>query len=119
VLRRSCFTHYCSAADAPGLGGKRTQGPASRSGTGVTGIISELASVCLDSIQFGSNVALPNRSTWERIMNTWESFFREKSRRRSQAAEIRAIVRRTLGALGLLAFIVAGLVGLNSYWFRA
>jgi len=44
-------------------------------------------------------------------MDAWDTFFREKSRRRAKAAAWRSVATWSLGALAFLA-LVAGLLGL-------
>jgi hypothetical protein len=47
-------------------------------------------------------------------MDTWESFFREKSRRRAAAAWLRPILGWLLAALALLALVVGLLALVNA-----
>ena len=49
------------------------------------------------------------------MMDTWESFFREKSHRRATASPARAIAGWTLATLALLALVV-GVVALIDLW---
>jgi hypothetical protein len=68
----------------------------------------------LDSIQIGANFGPPNRPVYRSDrMNTWESFFREKSRRRYRSREIiikRVILFVLFGSLATAVYLsVAGL----------
>jgi hypothetical protein len=47
-------------------------------------------------------------------VDTWESFFREKSRRRSAVRNYRAYGRWTVVAIVFVALITVALVGLNA-----
>jgi hypothetical protein len=46
-------------------------------------------------------------------MDSWEAFFREKSKRRATASSARSVVGWSLGALAILAFVVSALVLIN------
>jgi hypothetical protein len=47
-------------------------------------------------------------------MDSWETFFREKSSRRAAHRDYRAIARWTCASVGFLVVIVGLMVGLNS-----
>jgi hypothetical protein len=47
-------------------------------------------------------------------MDTWETFFREKSRRRAAVRDYRAVSRWCVIAVAFLALVIAAVVSLNS-----
>ncbi len=47
-------------------------------------------------------------------MNTWETFFREKSARRANKRDYHGLALRMVAAVGFLILITAIIVGLNS-----
>ena len=46
-------------------------------------------------------------------VDSWESFFHEKSRRRAKAAQLRSVGPWVLGAVGCLVFVIAVLMYLD------
>ena len=68
-------------------------------------------------LQFGQ-IGFAESSARERMMERWESYFREKSRRRRHAPDIRMVVIWMIVLSLTTVFVVALITGANALFLR-